>query len=109
MNINIVASTLTVRVKKAVEAVRLNGEEFSIDLNVLYRFLKCIYEGRSELGDIVECGFSRTTVTKYVGICRSLGLVDVVVEGRKKKVKITKKAMDFLIMYERMLRLLESR
>ena len=91
------------------EVIFLDGEELSIDLSGLYRFLRCVYDGKNDISSIVKHGgFSRTTVTKYISICEALRMIKVKKHGKKKVIELTEKAMHYLILYERLLSLLKT-
>lgn len=103
----------TLRVRSCLEVIKVGEKELTIDLHELYRFLKAIYDGVDSIDGIVKKGFSRTTVTKYASIAQYINLIavkrvkDERTGRRRKKFELTKKGLDFLILYERLLSLLK--
>ena len=88
-----------------VAVIKLDEEEARIDLNAVYRFLKCIYDAGKPLNisEIVQCGFSYTTAGKYANILETYGLIRIKVKGREKEITITDKGIEFMMLYSRII------
>ena len=93
------------KVTSGIVAVIDLSESVSIDLNAVYRFLKCIYDSGKALNvsEVVRCGFSYTTASKYAAILEEYGLITVRVKGREKEMTVTEKGIEFLMLYSRIL------
>ena len=80
-----------------------------LDLLVAYRLMVCVRElgGSANVTQLIRCaGSSASTVTKYVRELLGQGLLEEVVGGRGRRVRLTRRGEDFLFLVGRALALL---
>mgnify|MGYP005630936695 CR=1 FL=1 len=93
---------------RVVGVIRLEKE--AVELHTIYKILKCLYDnGELNVSEMVKkCGVSYTTASKYSTILREYGFVEVEVKGREKKLKLTEKGMEYLLLFTRLLSLFKK-